>query len=311
MKPVIKSIVVTLAIVSVLAARAVRAAEDEIATTLSYADLKATTVEVAGEFSNWKGLPLTKDADGNWTKTLYLKPGQYGYKFIVNGEWLFDPKNPARKTVNDVANSALTVGGAAAPASGPSATFALHEPTAKTVHVAGEFNRWLDNVDGKVTGKPEWLMTGDGAGNWKFTTQLPAGKYKFKYVIDGGTRWLQDPALPSSDDGNSIIEVKAGSSDTAAAPAPATAPAAGGVSFTFVEPNAKAVSVAGQFNNWNAKANPLIKDANGIWTATVPLKPGKYQYKFVIDGDWRLDPANSETQDDGGGNMNSVKTVAP
>ena len=66
-----------------------------------------------------------------------------------------------------------------------------------------------------------------------------------------------------------------------------------------------------QFNNWNANANPLKKDSLGLWSVTIPLKPGKYQYKFVVDGDWKLDPANSDSQDDGAGNMNSIKTVNP
>ena len=74
-------------------------AADEITTTFTYTDTSATTVEVAGEFSNWKTVALTKDASGTWTKTMYLKAGQYGYKFVVNGEWKFDPNNSARKSV--------------------------------------------------------------------------------------------------------------------------------------------------------------------------------------------------------------------
>jgi len=275
-------------------------AADDVATTFSYADATATTVEVAGEFSNWKTVPLAKDAAGNWTKTLHLKPGTYAYKLVINGEWKFDPKNPARKTVNDIENSAITVGGNAPAVAGT--RFSYSDAKAKTVHVAGEFNKWLDNIDGKVTGKDEWLMQNDGAGNWTFSKELAPGRYQFKYVIDGGARWEKDSTKPTDGD-NSVIEVRAGD----------VAPVAtgGNASFMFAGPDAKSVFVAGEFNKWSATANPLQKDASGMWTTSLTLKPGKYPYKFVVDGVWQTDPTAAETVDDGTGNKNSVKIVAP
>lgn len=297
------------------------AADDEVAATFGYTDAKASSVGVAGEFNDWTILPMTKDAGGKWTKTLYLKPGYYGYKFIVDGtDWVLDPANPVRKLVNDIENSGISVGGVqGTSATAATVTFTHVNTTAKTVHVAGEFNNWLDPSDGKITGKPEWQMQNDGAGNWKLTTQLKPGRYKFKYVINNGEAWELDKVLPASTDGNSVIEAKAEGAQPAAAPAPAPAPAApaaptpatGNASFNYVDPAAKSVSVAGEFNNWNAKANPLQKDATGIWTATVQLKPGKYQYKFVVnDTDWLADPANPETVTDPQGNVNSVRVVS-
>lgn len=291
------------------------AAQEEIATTFTHTAPNASSVGVAGEFSNWKILPMTRGEGGTWTRTIYLRPGYYGYKFVVDGEWIFDPNNPARKLVNDIENSAISVGGvqpaagAAAAAPGKIATtFSYTDAAAKTVHVAGEFNNWLNNVEGRVTGHTEWMMHSDGAGNWKFTAHLAPGRHKFKYVIDGGTRWEQDPRLPVATDGNSIIEVKAVAAPAVAAPAPAQ-PAAG-VVFSYADPSAKTVFVAGEFNQWSVTANPMQKDEFGVWTATIPLKPGRYQYKFVVDGNWKEDPANPETVDDGFGGKNSVKVVA-
>jgi 1,4-alpha-glucan branching enzyme len=188
-------------------------------------------------------------------------------------------------------------------------TFNFSDATAKSVHVAGEFNNWLDNVDGKVTEHAEWQLQNDGAGNWKTTVPLASGRYKFKYVIDGGDHWEQDRSLPSTPDGNSVVEVKA-TGEQPSASAPAT-PAQGGVSatFTYVDTNANAVFVAGEFNKWNATANPLQKDTNGIWTTSITLPPGRYQYKYVADGNWKEDPANTESADDGLGGRNSVKVV--
>lgn len=55
----------------------------------------------------------------------------------------------------------------------------------------------------------------------------------------------------------------------------------------FVVPalDAKAVAVVGDFNDW--EATPLSDDNHdGIWTATIPLAPGRYEYAFIIDGRW-------------------------
>lgn len=79
--------------------------------------------------------------------------------------------------------------------------------------------------------------------------------------------------------------------------------------FSFVAPEAKAVFVAGEFNHWSTTATPLRRDASGKWSATVSLPPGKHAYKFVVDGDWKVDEANPEQTQDGFGGMNSVITI--
>ncbi len=185
-----------------------------------------------------------------------------------------------------------------------SVTFSFTDPEAKSVHVAGEFNHWLDNVDGKITGHDQWRMKTDGDGHWTFSTNLPPGYHRFKYVIDGGDRWAQDPKRPAAPDGNSIVLVKS------ALTLP-SATATGGVAFVFLDPKAKEVYVAGQFNNWDTTANPLKKDADGKWSTTIQLEAGKHPYKFIVDGEWRLDPLNPDFEDDGAGNLNSIRTVAP
>ncbi|MGB2982271.1 MAG: isoamylase early set domain-containing protein [Candidatus Bipolaricaulia bacterium] len=55
----------------------------------------------------------------------------------------------------------------------------------------------------------------------------------------------------------------------------------------FVVPalDAGSVAVVGDFNAW--EATPLSDDnQDGIWTASIPLSPGRYEYAFVIDGRW-------------------------
>jgi 1,4-alpha-glucan branching enzyme len=71
-----------------------------------------------------------------------------------------------------------------------------------------------------------------------------------------------------------------------------------------------AVAVAGEFNGWNTTADPLAKQANGSWSVTKKLEPGRYMYKFVIDGNtWKEDPGAKESADDGYGGKNSVVVI--
>ena len=83
------------------------------------------------------------------------------------------------------------------------------------------------------------------------------------------------------------------------------------VRLVLLQPDAHSVSVAGDFNGWNPAHTPLERSEGGVWTATIPLKPGRYQYMFVIDGkQWIADPLASEEETDGFGAQNAVLDVA-
>jgi len=68
---------------------------------------------------------------------------------------------------------------------------------------------------------------------------------------------------------------------------------------------ARVVALAGTFNGWDPKALRFGRE-NGRWVCRIDLPPGKHLYKFVVDGEWILDPANPATEPDGNGNTNSV-----
>jgi 1,4-alpha-glucan branching enzyme len=78
------------------------------------------------------------------------------------------------------------------------------------------------------------------------------------------------------------------------------------VEFKIKAPDASKVYLAGEFNSWSETDMPMTKQANGEWTASIALKPGSYQYKFIIDDQWTSDPDNSERVDDGYNGFNSV-----
>jgi len=63
------------------------------------------------------------------------------------------------------------------------------------------------------------------------------------------------------------------------------------VSFSLDAPEAKTVSVAGHFNHWNTTSDVMKKNKEGIWSCSVRLAPGQYEYLFFVDGEWTFDPA--------------------
>lgn len=66
------------------------------------------------------------------------------------------------------------------------------------------------------------------------------------------------------------------------------------ISFRLLAPAAQTVFVGGSFNDFNAAQYPLTRRDDGVWEAAVTLDPGRYAYKFKVDGEWMLDPTNPE-----------------
>ena len=79
--------------------------------------------------------------------------------------------------------------------------------------------------------------------------------------------------------------------------------------FKLYAPQARKVSIAGTFNNWDTKALSAKKDSKGNWMIKVNLKPGRYEYKFVVDGSWINDPKCSSNVSNSFGSQNSVVEI--
>ena len=175
------------------------------------------------------------------------------------------------------------------------------------VSVAGEFNNW------DVAADP---MVKQADGSFRLVKKLNPGRYAYKFVVDG--QWKPDPGAKETVDdsfgGKNSLVVVGGT----AAPAPAATPAAAataaptasadGATFKWTGGGA-AVTVAGEFNNWDMAADPMVKQADGSFTLVKKLEPGRHAYKFVVDGQWKPDPAATETVDDSFGGKNSVIVV--
>ncbi len=85
-----------------------------------------------------------------------------------------------------------------------------------------------------------------------------------------------------------------------------------GVRFFCYAPDAHNVSIAGSFNRWSPEQDQLTgPDRKGIWTILLSLSPGRYEYRFIVDGkEWVLDPSVPSV-DDGLGDRNSLFVVEP
>jgi hypothetical protein len=95
------------------------------------------------------------------------------------------------------------------------------------------------------------------------------------------------------------------------APAPkASRPQTIAVKFALTNPDAKSVSVCGEFNGWSIGASPMKRRRDGQWETVLELNPGRYQYKFVVDGEWLTDPAARESIPNPHGSLNSVIAVS-
>lgn len=65
------------------------------------------------------------------------------------------------------------------------------------------------------------------------------------------------------------------------------------VNFYCQAPEAKQVSIMGDFNRWNAHSHALTRMPDGAWRCQIPLNHGHHQYVFVVDGQPVLDPRAS------------------
>jgi chromosome partitioning protein len=86
-------------------------------------------------------------------------------------------------------------------------------------------------------------------------------------------------------------------------------PVPGGMLFTVEAPGASEVALAGDFNGWTELVKMNDDDEDGVWVAIASLAPGVYQYKFVVDGEWKPDPSNPVSVDDSHSGKNSVVVV--
>ena len=81
------------------------------------------------------------------------------------------------------------------------------------------------------------------------------------------------------------------------------------ITFEFYAPQAECVELSATFNNWNPRETPLKKEKDGKWKATLSLPPGRYEYRFRVDGNWQNDQRPVECVPNPFGTWNCVLEV--
>lgn len=240
---------------------------------------QAKQVILTGSFNNWDEQELYMlKSDSGWYMPMYLREGTHTYKFIVDGNWILDPANPvARPDGAGNVNSVLSVGDT-------TFFFLGGHPEAKTVILSGNFNAW-NTAELQMEKIPE---------GWSLPYVLGAGNYEYKFIVDGV--WKTDPANPLSTISNGIEN-----------------------SIKVIQPNyiftlkdfadARSVYITGSFNNWYEPGYRMT-NVQGVWKLPLYLKPGKYTYKFIVDGNWITDPGNPLTEQNQYGTGNSVLWIS-
>ena len=93
----------------------------------------------------------------------------------------------------------------------------------------------------------------------------------------------------------------------AAKPVVAAAPAQPKVRLELSKPGAQSVAIAGSFNSWQPEQAKTT--GNGGWVKELTIAPGRYEYMFVVDGQWMADPNAKEFAPNPFGGQNSVLVI--
>lgn len=240
---------------------------------------KASNVFLSGSFNQWStgGLPMKPEGE-YWTAEVKLFPGRYEYKFIVDGKWQRDFQNDL--TADDYN------GGFNSVYFKPNFTFTYPGRTdAREVILTGSFVDWNE----------EKIRMEKSATGWQKAVFLPIGTYAYKFIVDG--QWFNDPA------NNAVRPDGAGNFNSFLSIGEPTLFKLKG----FTEANQ--VLLAGTFNQWSPVGLVMTKTEDG-WELPYVLRPGNYQYKFIVDGRWTLDP-NALTMSDGKGEQNNFISCQP
>lgn len=256
------------------------ATKGDVVTFFLRGNTRASHVMLAGSFNDWKpdALAMTK-TDSGWIAYVTLGPGKYWYKFVADGRWMVDDDNQLRE--NDGQGNINSV------YYRPNTVFRLNGFTnAKRVYLSGSFNSWA----------PKDLLMMQTSTGWELPLYLADGTHTYRFVVDGD--WYTDPGnkekLPNEfNDYNSVIRI--------------------GKSHLFNLPgyaDAKQVVLSGSFNNWRRDELFMKKTSNG-WELPYTLGAGNYDYKFLVDGKWVLDPNNKLTSKGVTGSFNSYLIIEP
>jgi hypothetical protein len=81
--------------------------------------------------------------------------------------------------------------------------------------------------------------------------------------------------------------------------------------FTYYQKGLESIALVGQFNDWDADSTALTEVSPGVWSVSVALRPGVYEYQFILNGKQRVaDPTMPQVSSDFGSPNSVVKVSA-
>ena len=66
--------------------------------------------------------------------------------------------------------------------------------------------------------------------------------------------------------------------------------------FVCRSDGAQSVVLAGSFNDWDPTQMRMDSQDDGSWRAELELAPGRYEYKFIVDGAWCCEPGRADAE---------------
>ena len=255
-------------------------------------------VYIRGILNDWTtGVAFSSYTDGVYTHTMTLAPGTYEYKFYdATNSWKVDPLN-ANKTTGDNPNSIVYIPGLIC-----EETVTIEKGTDADLPATVNYL----NADGTKTPKAvTWALKNDSDSS-------------FATVKNGGTK-----LNVNAESNATTIELTATATDDAALKVNVTvnlneagvvvlkSPVVNGTSVTFNYENSTATTVVvkGGWDSWAGEI-ALVKGQDNVWSVEKELVPGKYEYKFIVDGDYIQDPLNANTVDPNNNQSNSIVIVS-
>lgn len=256
-------------------------------------DLNIDNVYLAGTFNDWsrEGWKMSRISQDTFrlTKSLDDLKGrmEWEFKFVINSVFWAEPdrtfQNISLSEKSDFWRNIYNLNlHTVAPDPNGNATFFLtgHKDAVEVI-LAGSFNKWNE----------EQLKMKKTDKGWSITLNLPPGSYTYKYIVDGA--WIHDPGNPQKN-----LNEYGGYNSVKVISTPVTFQLKG---FEAAEH----IFLAGTFNKWDPKALPMSREGD-LWNVCIDLPGGKHQYKFIVDGNWILDPENELKEYDAHGHLNSV-----
>lgn len=294
----------------------------------SSATLVGTLSQSGG--TDWSTTDTTYDlnyiGNGYSEKTFPMKKGDYEYKVAYDHKWSNGEIDQNIKFSLDKDEDVTFI-------SNPDLNICTNNLISPVVSIIGDIrNKDTDNWNEKLQGFEFNQLS--NTGSYVYSAFIPEGTYQYKSSLN----YSWDNPIPSGTtnksitipiggkyvvfvcdiSGNSLYDSINDAAKVSTALGLSTAPQTvkspvinenGTVTFSYSNDIAKEVYLAGDFTNWSANEKAMTKNQNGVWSVTLRLADAasSYEYKFIADGNYVTDPANTITSANGNSLLNVPK----